>query len=645
MYELVHVPVCTCRETHIFPQKMTNMTRRERERGTPHSLLKLYIILPLLISIATAIGIGLTYSLWKQYFVDYDYVPSIVVVANVIGSGVIATLMGLLYGSMSVFSLTSGIALGIATFEIFLMRIGKDLSLALVCEMLKAAVAIAFPSVFAACILPILRKSRILSSFQISKDDLISRGVFLSCQVAVQTMVGGSKDGFTSDNILLLALVTSFGFFTIADVTTVGLVFAGSLFMVVRSVTNFSLYGGEPFVLIIASLVVMSILVAFFRNRQHPNGSISLADSMTGIEIASSRAAVIGMIHTLLNVSDKDVELFAFFGVMVGAFTMLGLAILFGAVGDCWEPVGSNQWQMTSVDTLGLLFHFVLPIVLLLYRACDKYNVLSAFQASFNFEFGSYLSMILNVSVLFTVVIGIGMPVLNSLSPISPYLFARSYLHGQPNTKKVALVIAFTDIFEETKNNPQRLKELLVFTKENKVVLNVFVNFSNVKLYADILKELIRNGHHIGISTYSYHFESASVTFDKVLTVREEVLKVLGAKPSWYLPTSGHRHPFALKACADNYMRVCYWSTLCHTGIMNAEKCLIDIKRDVVAKGGGNIIYFTKGATNNQTWTSILSLVQETIKYLNEINFEARDLNEVVKDDQTLQLRHRERIS
>merc|ERR1712127_838944 len=117
------------------------------------------------------------------------------------------------------------------------------------------------------------------------------------------------------------------------------------------------------------------------------------------------------------------------------------------------------------------------------------------------------------------------MPVLNSLSPISPYLFARSYLHGQPNTKKVALVIAFTDISEETKNNPQRLKELLVFTKENKVVLNVFVNFSDVKLYADILKELIRNGHHIGISTYSYHFESASVTFDKVLTVREEVLK------------------------------------------------------------------------------------------------------------------------
>ena len=511
--------------------------------------------------------------------------------------------------------------------------------------MLKAAFAAAFPSVFAACILPILRKSNVLSNLQISRDNLISRGVFLSCQVAAQTMVGGPKDGLTSDNVLLIALITSFGFFTLADITTVGLVFIGTVVMVVRSLMNFSLYGGEPFVLLIVAMIVMSILASFYRNHQHLSGSINFADTLSGIEITSARACVVGMLHTLLNVSDKEVELLAFFGVMIGAFVMISLAIIFGAVGDCWEAVGSNQWQMTSVDTLGLLFHFVFPIVLLLYRACDKYNVLNMFQENLNSEFGSYSSMVLNASIILSVVVGIGMPVLNSLSPISSYLFARSYLNGQPSTRKVAISVSFSDIFEETKNNPQLFKEFLLFLKQQKATLNVFAKFSDTKLQRDMLKELANDGHHIGISSYSHHYESGAIAFDKVLTVRDELAAITGVDPTWYTPVSGHRHPFALKACAKTSMRVCYWSTLCHTGIMNQDKCLEDIKRDVRAKGGGNIIFFTKGATNDHAWTSVISLIKQSIVYLNEIKFEARGLDEVVKDDQVLHLKHRERVS
>ena len=629
-----------------------------RERGTPRTLLKLSIVLPLFLSIATAIATGLTYSLFQQALTGYyefdgndnDFMIKIAIVLTITFCGAVASLMGILYGSMSIFTLSCGISFAVSLLILFTLKNiilagGKDTGFLF--DMVKSVMGIAFPSIFSACILPILRQSQFLMKLNMSKDDFISRSVFLMCQFAAQAMaaqITASRDNdllIDKFNILIWALALACTFFKVNE-TIIYLIYTGAAISILPCTMNFKLYGGEPFVLFIAFLIVMIVLMAAFNNRQHPNGLLFSADALSATEIVASRASLIAFLHTLQNVRDDSNGVLALFGVSIGAFSMLGLAVVFGAVGDSWEAIGSNQWQMTSVDTLSLLFHFIFPIVLLLYRACDKYDAISFLQLALNKEESDLDSVLIGLSTLLVFILVLALSTINSLSPIGAYLCSRAYLNGQPSTKKVALVVALSDLVEEL--NEEEMKSFLNFMKENKATLNVFVKFSDLKLRPDVVRLMAENGHHLGISSYSHCFENGEVSHHKIHSVRYEMEQVLRKNPVWYLPTKGHRHPFALKACTETNMRVCFWSTLCHTGISTSEECLSNIKRDVNDKVGGNIVYVTKGEGNCKSWSSINSLLKEAVRQLSDMNFKVENLCQVVKDDHILELKHREKI-
>jgi len=624
-----------------MPKTSSTTNIPSRERGTPRTLLKLYVVLPLVISISVAVSTALSYNLFDIAFgkrndnddddsIEFHLIIAITAFTTLLGT--LACLCGVIYGSVNVFSACFSTVVVVSYVGTAMLVNGGGFEL----DCLIRGGKIAFPSLFAAWIIPVLSKTRIFKSDR----TIISRFVLLTCQVAAQRFFS-TVDGLEGMDLLTHLLVVSFGIFAL-DFVTVSLILTGSIYLGFRSCCmNFAELGGQPAALSIFALIVASILGLFYFHRQHKNGTLSYDLS----SITRARCCVIALVHCSQNsylLSNNDyVAAMSLFGVILGAFSLLALAIVFAAVGDSWEGVGSNQWQMTSVDTLFLCFHFVFPIVLLVYRATDKYNFLSFLQDNFNHDDSEFIQSMYSLSLILTSILGVGLPLLNSLSPVGAFLFSRAYQHGQPSTRKVAIIVKFSDIIQKSGGD---LSNLITFLQKTGEILNIFVSLDDMRCNSEQIVTLSESGVvELGVTTNSSTNESWSKSSDKVIQTHKQLSNVWNKKPSWYLSSNKECvHPSALRSAHLNCeMRTCFWSVLydMSKNEITEEVSLRVIEEDILMKGGGSIIYVA-GGYGEQLQDAVI----KTIQLIQKLKYNAQSLSVTVTDDLELELRHRERI-
>jgi hypothetical protein len=209
-------------------------------------------------------------------------------------------------------------------------------------------------------------------------------------------------------------------------------------------------------------------------------------------------------------------------------------------------------------------------------------------------------------------------------------------MHGQPNTKKVALCVNLSDVEGGDSN-------IFKSIEAKKSVLNIFVTLEDLQSSPKRLKELLSNGHHLVITPSEnsgwglslFQGQRASCSIERAFN---EYLSSFGEAPSWCLSRSTDslgRHPAFLRKAHNLGMKVAYWSTLVQVERLNlSEDQKSSIVKDVMDKNGGSIIYFTlgDGASKDGLTTAVLRIVDE----LRE--FSMCSLSEVVRDDATMAL-------
>lgn len=619
-----------------------------RERGTPQTLLKLYVVLPLFVAIATSLSTALSYTLFPTFGFTYGaHVAALITTF----CGVLACLVGVLHGNMSVFSLSFGVAVVLASAGVNWLTSGIPGTIIGWESIARSSLLLISPCAFASIVVPVLSESGFLLNLSLSSGGIVSRIVLLSCQVAAQAFIASGPNRL---EVKLFPLILAFGVLPLNFVYSVFVI--GVFAATVPSCIDFAGdAGGTPCVIGGFGVAVMVILALFYSHRSHLNGSLTAAPSEKyARDDVVSRAAIIGMIYTLQSVaammiSDEDgsiymiPEILGLVGVAIGATIALLLASIFGAVGDRWYPVGSNQWQMTSVDTLALLFHFIFPFTLLFFRAAAKYSLLESLQHMIKTDRIPQDIVLCDLVLWLLVVLGVGLPVLNSLAPIGAFIFSRAYIHGQPSTKNIAIMTNLTDILSNNDNEKHAFSNLVKKVKEQDSTLNIFVTGEDLVMYPEIITSLLKDGHHLGVTSYHSCFEGKSSVSKNIRALYSSFEEVTGGtSPKWYLPAQGHRNPFALRAALENGMRVSFWSSRYNVSAkgLNATQLLDQIKTDVSDKCGGNLILITQdGMSTDFAIKMIETLATDISSSVNSV----ASLPLVVKEDHVFELRSRER--
>eukprot|EP00804_Cyclotella_cryptica_P011048 CCRYP_013525-RA/>CCRYP_013525-RA protein AED:0.01 eAED:0.01 QI:126/1/1/1/1/1/2/859/565 len=386
------------------------------------------------------------------------------------------------------------------------------------------------------------------------------------------------------------------------------------------------------------TVITLALMCAYVENRSHKNGSL-LNPQMKSLAII---VAACGAFSSVFLCRAFPIEGLVF---LLGSLFTLLTCLFFAAVADVWYAVGSGQFQMVSLDTAGMMIYFILPAVLLYFRFLDRYGetisdgvavlvekALTATGISQPSASGQKDSLFMILSF----VTAVGVPIINSLCPMGGYLFSRAYMHGQPNTKKVALCVNFSDIQAAE-------ADLFESMGAKKYVLNICVTLEDLQSSPKRLKELLKKGHHLVLSPGEYpgwglslfQGQIASCTIESAFN---EYLSVFGEKPSWCLSRSTDslaRHPAFLRKAQNLGMKIVYWSTLVQVESVNlSEEQKTSLVKDVMDKNGGSILYVTldDGASKDRLTTSVLWIVDELR------DFSVCPLSEVVRDDATMAL-------
>lgn len=261
------------------------------------------------------------------------------------------------------------------------------------------------------------------------------------------------------------------------------------------------------------------------------------------------------------------------------------------------------------------------------------------------------------IIIMLTMTTIIGVPLINTLCPLGGYLYSRAYIHGQPNTKKVALCINYCDLPKKKRKNDNDDDDdathmsgdvrdeiwKTLQTREQKFtssgddnattttpVLNIFVTCKDMALYSKEIINIANHGHAIELtltddtllSESGIHGHIHQFFVDSTPTIRGgksacaelqlahseytnlfvNQMTVMKKKPTWFLSMSSlGRHPMVLRMANDLGMKVTYWSAIiCLTtddnrgGLFSSEQ-KIELQNDVLNKNGGNIIYITAG--------------------------------------------------
>eukprot|EP00584_Thalassiosira_punctigera_P008537 CAMPEP_0172534322 /NCGR_PEP_ID=MMETSP1067-20121228/6724_1 /TAXON_ID=265564 ORGANISM="Thalassiosira punctigera, Strain Tpunct2005C2" /NCGR_SAMPLE_ID=MMETSP1067 /ASSEMBLY_ACC=CAM_ASM_000444 /LENGTH=653 /DNA_ID=CAMNT_0013319099 /DNA_START=94 /DNA_END=2055 /DNA_ORIENTATION=+ len=408
------------------------------------------------------------------------------------------------------------------------------------------------------------------------------------------------------------------------------------------------------------AFLTLLLMHVYSKYRVHPNGN--LLTSETKSQVVFAGISMLLSCSIIMESESKTEASKALVFFLLGSLFALLFGLIFAFVGDAWYSIGSGQFQMVSLDTIGIMFYVISPIVVLSYRLFDKYGesiasqsaLLKGYVQSTGFLSGdAYGGELISFSLVMTLatITAVGVPLLNTLSPMGGYLFSRAYTHGQPATKKVALCVNYSDLPKGAKQRDDILNclEKKKTDGQTTAVLNVFVTLEDLKQFSTELKLIADKGHAIALAPSVDDGEKkicglslfrGSKASCKLESARSEYSKVFGKKPSWVFANSvdsNGRHPSLLHTASDLGMRVAYWSTLVRLtggGALTGEQKMA-VSKDCSDKDGGSIIYVTleQGVSSSTTSALICELIDA------QDGFILQSLSEVVRDDFNLILK------
>lgn len=362
-------------------------------------------------------------------------------------------------------------------------------------------------------------------------------------------------------------------------------------------------------------------------------------------------------------VTERAVSLLPF---LTGALTASMVAGYLASIADSWYAVGTGQFQMIAVDAIGIAFYFVLPLVVLFFCFLQKYGshvqsmlvwVASVLLARNgigwrNLErifFGIVNSddcdgdgdiecqkmMLAHVFVVLLLihVITWGITLVNSQCPIAGYLYGRTYTHGRPNTKKIAVCVDYRVLFGkhiDAKEREEFLRELVSggtgWSKSARAVLNINVTAHDLLKYRQDIEKLHTQGHELVITVD----DDAPPDFAKTIRLAFDAYRSIfdGKAPSWYHPAT---HLFSS-------MPECY-SMANSLGLRTAmwSNCIVSLDdvaflKEGLQKHNGGLLVYVYGKEN------VLPILKSMMTSLQEGDFTPTTLSSVIPMDNRMDL-------
>jgi len=342
---------------------------------------------------------------------------------------------------------------------------------------------------------------------------------------------------------------------------------------------------------------------------------------------------------------------------------------------------------MISLDAAGMILYFIFPAVVLYFRFLEKYgeilqNVIGVLRKNVVGVLGpasmeDTMAALVFIGAL-SAIHALGIPLLNSLCPLGGYLYSRSYIHGRPNTKKLALCLNFSDIPKGEGCLAKFLNKITCADDANAdeadqsasadavaakkdddnptVVLNIHVTTEEIEKYPSQLKELVKRGHQLALSPASTYRGVQNIFLGNEAAADlkagyDSYSKLIGQPPKWYFAASSDgmgRHPSLLHEASDLGMKVSYWSTVvCVDGLNLRPDQLDSLKGDVRETNGGSIIFVTlsekiktkvkrsEDGDESKLISSIICQILDSLSSGEQIFFLV-ELSNVAKDDATM---------
>eukprot|EP00565_Helicotheca_tamesis_P003964 CAMPEP_0185729456 /NCGR_PEP_ID=MMETSP1171-20130828/5807_1 /TAXON_ID=374046 /ORGANISM="Helicotheca tamensis, Strain CCMP826" /LENGTH=575 /DNA_ID=CAMNT_0028398297 /DNA_START=155 /DNA_END=1882 /DNA_ORIENTATION=- len=374
---------------------------------------------------------------------------------------------------------------------------------------------------------------------------------------------------------------------------------------------NLPIHLGTTLSMAFASLTLFYL---YIQNRSHKNGDMIVDSKKKGAGVATFFAV---MTSTFM-ASQHSETYFAIFPLLVGSLSAILLAAFFASIADVWYPVGTGQFQMISLDSSAILLYVVTPLFVLYFRFLEKHGAFCEEKLILFIDYASSAGILPTVSsydiedmtmvsllLMLGVVTAVGVPLLNVLCPLGGHIYGRLYTHGQPNTKRIALCVDFSDLFDNkvSMDGRKELWEALNKCKsddEGTSSLNVFVTMKDMKQNAALVKELIAAGHFVGIGSNNdgslidiIRWKSVEVSLKESF---DEFAVITGTNPSWFHVGAIHSegmHPASFQKAYKLGMRAAMWSVHTFvnrsTGLSDAE--MASIRDGVEQHRGGNFIY------------------------------------------------------
>jgi len=370
-----------------------------------------------------------------------------------------------------------------------------------------------------------------------------------------------------------------------------------------------------------------------------------------GMAVLTSLSSVYTTLQLVLN-SPTDEKTMIFEKIMIfliGALVASTASASFAGVADVWYAVGSGQFQMISLDTAGIGFYFVLPLSILSLRFVEKYGdwldyVQEKFSALIvsgptgvyfngvldaNEEDAIWVYMRLAVLMLMNVIMGITM--VNSLCPLSGYLFGRTYTHGQPYTGKIAVCVDYACFKSITETERNGLFKILNAAKSKdgknkdiKAVLNINVSSTDLAEHKEDIQKLRKEGHEIVITIDGSSVNSINVAYQSYATIFD------GASPTWY--HTGHNMSGSVPRCHSMTsmleLRSAMWSNYI-TSVKDAES----LKEGLEKHRGGSFVYVHASQS-----CDVLAILKRVLELLEDASFVPASLTLVAKEDNTMVL-------
>ena len=230
------------------------------------------------------------------------------------------------------------------------------------------------------------------------------------------------------------------------------------------------------------------------------------------------------------------------------------------------------------------------------------------------------------------------MVMVNALCPLSGHVFGNVFCYGQPNTKRVAIMMDYKNLVkEESSRNAlmQKLKRCKlkntdavdkVSKANNKIdpVLNIIVSAQDLQTDAKDIEMLLKEGHQVMITCDESGSASSIV---EAFQLYKQVMD--GKIPSWYHTGSNMKGTLPRNHAMSRQLGL---MSAMWTSMVTCEKEVESIKTGLAKHRGGLFIY-VNGADGNESM-SLLGRILKTI----EGDFVPSAMNLVARDVDTMKL-------